>query len=79
MPEPILMKLEMYIMEIQPILNAYFINPNHQSMCLYVIPGYRGNEYISNSKRIIGRVTFCAVRVALKVSRRIVLTRENSF
>jgi hypothetical protein len=69
----------MYIMAIQPISKAYFINPNHQSMCLYVIPSYRGNEYINNSKGIIGRVIFYAVRVALKVSRRIVLTRENGF
>jgi hypothetical protein len=32
------MKLCMYIMEPQPISTAYFINPSHQSVCLYVYP-----------------------------------------
>jgi hypothetical protein len=36
MPEPIYMKLGMYIMTSEPISTAYFINPSHQSVCLYV-------------------------------------------
>jgi hypothetical protein len=36
MPEPIYMKLGMYIMAPEPISVVYFINPSHQSVCLYV-------------------------------------------
>jgi hypothetical protein len=35
MLEPIFMKLGMYIMTTQPISEAYFIYPSHQSVCLY--------------------------------------------
>jgi hypothetical protein len=38
MPEPIFMKPGMYIMAPEPISMAYFINPSHQSLCLYVYP-----------------------------------------
>jgi hypothetical protein len=34
MPEPIFMKLGMYIMTPEAISTPYFINPSHQSMCL---------------------------------------------
>jgi hypothetical protein len=36
MPEPIFMKLGMYILALEPISAAYFINPFHQSVCVYV-------------------------------------------
>jgi hypothetical protein len=36
MPEPIFMKLGMHIMATAPISREYFMNPNHQSVCLYV-------------------------------------------
>jgi hypothetical protein len=36
MPEPIFMKLGMYTMAPEPISTANFINPAHQSVCLYV-------------------------------------------
>jgi hypothetical protein len=32
------MKLGMYIMAPEPISTAYFINPSHQSVCLFVYP-----------------------------------------
>jgi hypothetical protein len=32
------MKLGMYIMAREPISTAYFINPFHHSVCLYVCP-----------------------------------------
>jgi hypothetical protein len=32
------MKLGMYITAPEPISTAYFINPSHQSVCLYVYP-----------------------------------------
>jgi hypothetical protein len=34
MPEPIFMNLGMYIMSLEPISAAYFINPSHQSVCI---------------------------------------------
>jgi hypothetical protein len=34
------MKLGMYIMVPEPISAAYFMNPSHQSVCLYVYPSY---------------------------------------
>jgi hypothetical protein len=40
MAEQIFMKLGMYIMVPQePLSTAYFINPSHQSVCLYVYLG----------------------------------------
>jgi hypothetical protein len=36
MPEPVSMKIGMYIMAPEPISKAYFINPSHHSTCLYV-------------------------------------------
>jgi hypothetical protein len=38
MPEPIFMKLGMCIMAPEPISTVYFINPFHQSVCLYLYP-----------------------------------------
>jgi hypothetical protein len=38
MPEPIIMKLGVYIMAPDPISMAYFINPAHQSVSIYVSP-----------------------------------------
>jgi hypothetical protein len=34
----IFMKLGMYIMAPEPISTAYFIDPSHRSVCLYVYP-----------------------------------------
>jgi hypothetical protein len=38
MVEPVFMKLGMYIMAHESISATYFINPSHQSVCLYVYP-----------------------------------------
>jgi hypothetical protein len=38
MPEPIFIKLGMYIMAPKPSSMAYYINPSYQSVCLYVNP-----------------------------------------
>jgi hypothetical protein len=77
MPESIFMKLGMYVMAPEPISTAYFIHPSYQSVYLYVYvypltsarqrlgkKRYCGNEYIRNNRTIVGRVVFCAVRVA---------------
>jgi hypothetical protein len=82
------MKLGMYIMAPEPISAAYFINPSHQFICLYVCPPiaarqriekkrYRGNEYTRGNRRIVGRVVFYAIRVVSKESRRFVLPRTS--
>jgi hypothetical protein len=73
MPEPIIMKLGIYIMTPEPISTAYFINPSHQSVCLYMYPlsllgngsvkRYRENEYTRNKRRIVGGVVLYAICV----------------
>jgi hypothetical protein len=47
MPEPIFIKLGMHIMEPEPISTAYFINPAHQSVCLYVYASYCFNGSVN--------------------------------
>jgi uncharacterized protein (DUF486 family) len=71
-------KVGMYNMPPGAISTVYFINPSHQSVCLYVYPlivarqrlgkkRYRGNKYKRNTK-IIGLAVFHAVRVVLMES-----------
>jgi hypothetical protein len=60
MSEPVFIKFGMYTIVPELISKAYFINPSHQSVCLYVYPTlflgngsvkrYRGNEYTSNER-----------------------------
>jgi hypothetical protein len=67
------MKLGIYIMALDPISKAYFINPSHQSVCLYVYPPLiarqRLGKHVSaatntcNTGRSVGRVFFYTVRV----------------
>jgi hypothetical protein len=49
MPEPVLMKLGMYFMAPEPIWTAYFINPSHHSVCLYVYPLIVAGQQLSTS------------------------------
>jgi hypothetical protein len=49
MPEPVFMKLGMYIMAPEPISTAYFINPSHQSMCLYVYPPVIARQWLDKN------------------------------
>jgi hypothetical protein len=88
MAEPIFMKLGICITVPDPISTAHFINPSHQSVCLYVYPlvvlrqrrskkRYRGQEHARNNKRIVGSVVFYAVRVVTKESRRLGLARTS--
>jgi hypothetical protein len=44
-PEPIVMKLGIYIMVPEPVWTVYFIHASHQSVCLYV--------YVTNTVKII--------------------------
>jgi hypothetical protein len=74
----------------EPISTACFINPPYQSVCLYVYPlsllgngwvkillqnRYCSIEYIVSNRRIVRCIIFCTVRVGLKESRRLVLSR----
>jgi hypothetical protein len=78
MPEPIFMKVDTYIMAPEPISTTYFINPSHQSVCLYVYPPIVAKQLLGkhvpaamntfNNIRIAGRVLFCASRVISKES-----------
>jgi hypothetical protein len=77
MSKQILMKLGMYIIAPEPISTAYFINPSHQSVCLYVYPHIvaRQRQRIHTRIEESGRVVFSAVSVVSKESRRLVLPK----
>jgi hypothetical protein len=49
MAEPIYMKLGTYIMAPEPISTAYFINPSHQSVCLYVYSLNVARQWLSKN------------------------------
>jgi hypothetical protein len=87
MPEPIFVKLPMYIMALEPISTAHFITPPppNQSVCLYVylpivareflgIKSYHGSECTRNNRRFVGLVFFYAVCVVSKISMRLFLS-----
>jgi hypothetical protein len=92
-PEPIYMKFDIYVMLLEPISTAYFINPSHQSVCLCVYPRLSplGNGSVNAFpwrsvhaaiKELFGRVVFFAVRLVSKgrvcVSLRIPLSLQGS-
>jgi hypothetical protein len=67
MPEPIFMKLGMYIMTPEPISTAYFIDPSHQSLIGNgLVNNYRGNEYTCNNRKVVGCVVFYVIRAVLR-------------
>jgi hypothetical protein len=78
MPEPIFIKLCMYIFALESISTAYFINPSHQSVCLYVYPLIVARQRLSkhvpatmntrNNRRIVERPDFNTVSVLSKES-----------
>jgi hypothetical protein len=49
MPEPIFMKLGMYITAPEPISMAYLRNPSHQSLCLYVYPPIVARQWLGKN------------------------------
>jgi hypothetical protein len=75
-PEPIFIKFGMYVLALEPISAAHFINPSHQSPCLYVYPLIVARQVLGkhvpaarntrNSRIIVGRVVVYAVRVVSK-------------
>jgi hypothetical protein len=68
MPEPIFMKHGMYFMAPESISAAFFINPTHQSVCLYVYPPIVARQQLGksitvamntlNNRRIVGDIIF---------------------
>jgi hypothetical protein len=48
MPEPFFMELGSYIGGSVRISTAYFINPSHQSACLYVYPPIGAGQWLCN-------------------------------
>jgi hypothetical protein len=55
MAEPIFMKIYVYIMTSEPISTAYFINPSHQSACLYVYPPIVTKQRLCKNPSIVAR------------------------
>jgi hypothetical protein len=77
MPEPIFMKLGMYIMAPEPISTTYFVNPSHQSVGLYayssVVARQRVGKHIPATTNTCNNVTIfdpsSSIRSALYKSR----------
>jgi hypothetical protein len=56
--KPMFMKLGIYIMAPEPISTAYFENPSHQSVCLYVYPPVVARQQLS--KKVTASTTIQA-------------------
>jgi hypothetical protein len=76
--------LVMYITTRKPISTAFFMNPSHQSVCLYVHLPIVATQWLdenvpvaTNTQAIRERVVFYAVRVLSKETRRLVLHRTS--
>jgi hypothetical protein len=78
MSGPVFMKLGMHTLAPQPISMTYFINPSHQSVCLYVYPPIiarqRHSKHVPaatntrNDRRIVGLVILYNARALSKES-----------
>jgi hypothetical protein len=55
MAVPVFMKLGMYIIAPEHISTAYFINPSHQSVCLYVYPPIVARLQLGKNTHIVSR------------------------
>jgi hypothetical protein len=75
--EPVFMKLGKYITTPEPISTAYFINPSHQSVCMYISPTVarqRLGKHVPSAmntrknRKIVGHVIFYAVHTVSKES-----------
>jgi hypothetical protein len=49
MPEPIFIKLGIYMIASEPISTAYVISLSHQSVCLYVHPPIVGRQRLGKN------------------------------
>jgi hypothetical protein len=76
------------IKELEPISTAYFINPFHESLCLYMCPPIVAMQRLSkhvtaatttrNKVIVVGGSFFYEVHVVSKESRRLVLPLTSS-
>jgi hypothetical protein len=62
------MELVMFIMAVEPISMAYFINLSHQSLCLCVYPplsllGNGSVNMLPQQRRILGGVVFVSYQM----------------
>jgi hypothetical protein len=84
------MKLGTYIMALEPISAAYFINPSHQSECLYVYHTFAARQRLRKNvtaatntreklEKIVGRVDFHAVHLISQECRLLVLPRTSYY
>jgi hypothetical protein len=82
-PEPVFIKLGVYIMASEPISAAYFINPSRQSLWLYVYPSIIARQQLSRNvteatkahatnRRIIGCIVFYEVHAISKEGSRLI-------
>jgi hypothetical protein len=89
MPEPICVKLGMYIMAPEHISMAYFINRPHQSACLYVHPHIIARQWLHKNvtvatsihaaiKKIVACIVFYVAHAISKERRQLVLPRNSS-
>jgi hypothetical protein len=82
MPEQIFIKFGMYIMAPEPISTAYFVNPSHHSICIYMyhifVPRQRLVKKVTVAKNIHTSLSV-AVRIVSKERRLLVLPRTYCF
>jgi hypothetical protein len=88
MSEPVFMELGMYIMAPESISIAYFINPSHQSLCLYLYPPIVARQRLNKNvtaatnthitvEELLDAFFCYAVRAVSKENRRLVLPRTS--
>jgi imidazoleglycerol phosphate synthase glutamine amidotransferase subunit HisH len=74
MPEPVFMKLGMYIMAPEPIITVYFIHFSYKSVSVcvsHIVARQRFDKSFTAAitrAAIVGRIVFCAIGV---VSRKV--------
>jgi hypothetical protein len=56
MPEPVFMKLGMYILAPEPISTAYFLNPSHQSVWMYIYPSFLLDKNVTAATNTKGTI-----------------------
>jgi hypothetical protein len=66
MHEPIIIILDTNITAPEPISTVYFINPSHQSVCLYILLGNGSLNTFPRQQGIVGGGVFYVVRLVSK-------------
>jgi hypothetical protein len=66
-PGPIFMKLRTFIMASEPVSTANFLNPSHQSVCLYVYPPLLARQRLGKNVTVTMN-TYATIEELLDVS-----------